>query len=78
MTDFDKLQFDFKNISFEQQMLKVQEELGELIKAYKGKEWVIEDEFADCMMSVYGLSKILWIDYKQSLEEGIKKVNWRL
>lgn len=74
----NRLKFDFTNISLEKQLVKVQEELWELIKAVAWKEWDIQDEMWDVIISVYWLSKILWLDYNETINKSIIKINNRI
>jgi len=72
------LKFNFENISFEKQLVKVQEELWELIKAISWKEWDIQNEMWDVIISVYWLSQILKLDYEETVQKCIEKVNDRI
>lgn len=72
------LWFNFSNIPLEKQLVKIQEELWELIKAIAGKEWETQDELWDVILAVYWLSQILWLDYEETINKSVIKVNKRL
>ena len=72
-----ELKFNFSNIPLEKQLVKVQEELWELIKAVTWKEWNIQNEMWDVIISVYWLSQILNLNYEDTIKKCIHKINNR-